>query len=108
MTSEEGQQQHRQQGGDARTDQIEELALHLYDQCANNHPSDHLFYQQDLIDLGVVTDLGLLLDCTQYLVNQKLLRILQKNDRLAWKVITREDADKYVFFSFSFSFGNTY
>lgn len=74
-----------------------ELASRLYDECLANFPSDHLFYQQDLLGLGVVDNLAVLLECTQKLVDQKLFRLLQgKNDRLSWKLISREDAEKYV------------
>lgn len=76
-----------------------ELASRLYDECLNNFPADHLFYQQDLLGLDVVPggDLTLLLQCTQLLVDQKLFRLHQgKNDRLAWKLISREDAEKYA------------
>ncbi|EAW10936.1 RPC34 RNA polymerase subunit family protein [Aspergillus clavatus NRRL 1] len=76
---------------------INELASRLYDECLKKFPPDHLFYQQDLLGLGVVekNNLALLLQCTQSLVDQKLFRLLQgKNDRLAWKIISREDAEK--------------
>ena len=78
-----------------------EIASKLYDECFAKFPSDHLFYQQDLLGLGLVpkNDLALLLQCTQWLVDQKLFRLLQgKNDRLSWKLISREDAEKYVSF----------
>lgn len=77
---------------------VTELASRLYDACLSNFPIDHLFYQQDLLGLNIIpkNDLPLLLQCTQSLVDQKLLRLLQgKNDRLAWKLIPREDAEKY-------------
>ncbi|PYH43590.1 RPC34 RNA polymerase subunit family protein [Aspergillus saccharolyticus JOP 1030-1] len=76
---------------------VSELCARLYDACLKNFPPDHLFYQQDLLGLGIVpkNDLALLLQCTQSLVDQKLFRLLQgKNDRLAWKIISREDAEK--------------
>ncbi|KAF7594380.1 34-kDa subunit of RNA polymerase III (C) [Aspergillus hancockii] len=76
---------------------VTELASKIYEHCLNNYPPDQLFYQQDLLGLGIVpkSDLALLLQCTQSLVNQKLFRLLQgKNDRLAWKIISREDAEK--------------
>ncbi|GAQ46420.1 34-kDa subunit of RNA polymerase III (C) [Aspergillus tubingensis] len=76
---------------------VNELASRLYDACVNQFPSDHLFYQQDLLGLNIVpkNDLALLLSCAQSLVNQKLFRLLQgKNDRLAWKIISRDDAEK--------------
>lgn len=76
-----------------------ELASKLYDACLNGFASDHLFYQQDLLKLKLIpkNDVALLLQCTQLLVDQKLFRLLQgKNDRLAWKIISREDAEKYA------------
>lgn len=76
-----------------------ELASKLYDECSAKFSPDHLFYQQDLLALGIIPkdDLALLLQCTQWLVDQKLFRLLQgKNDRLSWKLISREDAEKYV------------
>lgn len=78
---------------------INELASRLYDECLKRYDSDHLFYQQDLLGLGVIerNNLPLLLQCTQLLVDQKLFRLLQgQNNRLAWKIISREDAEKYV------------
>ncbi|KAI9925728.1 hypothetical protein ASPWEDRAFT_42390 [Aspergillus wentii DTO 134E9] len=74
------------------------LASKIYEACLGNFSPDHLFYQQDLLGLGIVpkNDLALLLQCTQSLVDQKLFRLLQgKNDRLAWKLISREDAEKF-------------
>ena len=79
-----------------------QLASKLYDECLAKFTPDHLFYQQDLLGLGIVpkNDVGLLLQCTQWLVDEKLFRLLQgKNDRLSWKLISREDAEKYVSFS---------
>ncbi|KAM5472891.1 34-kDa subunit of RNA polymerase III (C) [Microsporum audouinii] len=73
------------------------LAMKLYDQCLSSFSADQLFYQQDLIGLGVIPndDLALLLRCTQILVDQSLLRLLQaKDDRLAWKIIAQSDAEK--------------
>lgn len=75
--------------------------MKLYDQCLSSFPADHLFYQQDLLGLGVIPndDLALLLRCTQILVDQSLLRLLQaKDDRLAWKIIAQSDAEKLVTF----------
>lgn len=77
---------------------VNELAAKLYDACLTKFPPDHLFNQQELLGLGIFpkSDLALLLQCTQSLVDQKLFRLLQKNDRLAWKIISREDAEKYA------------
>lgn len=74
-----------------------ELASQVYEKCVNEYPPDKLFYQQDLLGLGIIpkNDIALLLQCAQSLVDQKLFRLLHgKNDRLAWKVIAREDAEK--------------
>ncbi|KAL2222356.1 putative DNA-directed RNA polymerase III subunit Rpc34 [Thermoascus aurantiacus ATCC 26904] len=73
------------------------MASKLYEECRNNYDPDQLFYQQDLLNMGVIpgNDLSLLLQCTQWLVDQKLFRLLHgKDDRLAWKVISQEDAEK--------------
>lgn len=76
---------------------VSELASKLYDACLNHFEPDHLFYQQDLLNLEVIpkNDLDLLMKCAQSLVDQKLLRLLQdRNGRLSWKIIPREDAEK--------------
>lgn len=78
-------------------DSIPDLAAKLYDECLNTFPADYFFYQQDLLGLGVIPkdDIAVLLQCAQSLVDQKLFRLHQgKNDRLAWKLISREDAEK--------------
>lgn len=76
---------------------IGELVSQLYDACLESYDTNHLFYQQDFLSLDIIpkNDPQLLLKCTQQLVDQKLLRLHQdKNERLAWKIISREDADK--------------
>lgn len=76
---------------------VTELASSLYDACVSKFPADHNLSQQDLLGLDIIpkNDLTLLLQCTQSLVNQNLLRLLQtRNDKLAWKIIPREDAEK--------------
>lgn len=78
---------------------IEELASQLYEACAAHPNSDRPWYQNHLQDLDVVPkderELEVLLQCTQALVNQKLFRLLEtSNRRLAWQVVSREDAEK--------------
>ncbi|KAJ5109412.1 hypothetical protein N7456_006087 [Penicillium angulare] len=76
---------------------VKELASQLYDACADQFSTDHTFYQQDLLSLGVIPndDLSLLLECAQSLVNQKLFRLLEaQNKRLVWRLVGREDAEK--------------
>ncbi|KAL1953938.1 hypothetical protein VTO42DRAFT_2016 [Malbranchea cinnamomea] len=75
----------------------EELASALYEKCVSDFAPDHLFYQQDLMGLGVIpnNDLALLMKCAQILVDKSLLRMLHgRDDRLAWKVIAQSDAEK--------------
>lgn len=73
------------------------LATAIYDRCLAEFPADHLFYQQDLLGLGIIkdNDLGLLMKCAQILVDQSLFRLLEgKDSRLAWKIIAQSDAEK--------------
>lgn len=82
--------------GESLTDP-KRLASTLYAECRSTFPADHLFYQQDLISLGVIpnNDISLLMKCAQTLVDQSLFRLLHgKDDRLAWKLIAQEDAAK--------------
>lgn len=74
-----------------------ELAAKLYDACLEQFEPDQLLNQQDLFGLGVIPkdELSLLLQVTQSLVDQKLFRTHQvQGGRLAWKLISREDAEK--------------
>ena len=73
------------------------LATAIYDRCLAEFPPDHLFYQNDLLGLGIIkdNDLGLLMKCAQILVDQSLFRLLEgKDSRLAWKIIAQSDAEK--------------
>ncbi|KAI5302888.1 34-kDa subunit of RNA polymerase III (C), partial [Ascosphaera atra] len=74
---------------------IQELSATLYARCLE-FPADHLFYQQDLLGLGVIPDnnLSMLMKCVQTLVGQSMLRMFHgKNERLAWKVVSQSDAE---------------
>lgn len=82
-------------GGSSRSTAA--LASELYEKCRSKFSEDHLIYQQDLLSLRVIpnNDLNLLLECTQSLVDQKLFRTHQdKDDRLAWKLISQKDAER--------------
>ncbi|KAL1976471.1 hypothetical protein VTN31DRAFT_2753 [Thermomyces dupontii] len=75
----------------------EELASELYEQCQNKFSTAHLFYQEDLLNLGVIPNrnVELLLACVQYLVERNLFRMHEDRDnRLAWKLISQEDAER--------------
>ncbi|KAJ5180860.1 hypothetical protein N7492_004070 [Penicillium capsulatum] len=74
-----------------------ELAAALYDACYAQFEPDQLLNQHDLFGLDVIpkNDLSTLLQVTQSLVDQKLFRTHQvQGGRLAWKLISREDAEK--------------
>ncbi|KAJ6018192.1 hypothetical protein N7451_001571 [Penicillium sp. IBT 35674x] len=76
---------------------VKELASKLYDACVEQFDADHSFYQQDLLSVSVIPndDVMLLLECAQSLVNQKLFRLLEgQNKRLVWRIVAREDAEK--------------
>jgi DNA-directed RNA polymerase III subunit RPC6 len=74
-----------------------ELASALYEKCVSDFSTEQLFYQADLLKLGVVPDgdRSLLLQCMQILVDQSLFRLLHgKDEKLAWKVVEQSDAEK--------------
>lgn len=78
---------------------IKELASQLYDACASHPDSDRSWYQNALQDLDIIpkedNEIEVLLQCTQSLVDQKLFRLLEtSNKRLAWRIVSREDAEK--------------
>ncbi|CAG8947405.1 unnamed protein product [Penicillium salamii] len=75
---------------------VAELASKLYDTCVSEFDPDHLFYQNDFLNLKIIpgNDLALLLECAQSLVDQNLFRLLQKDGKLTWRLIDREDAEK--------------
>jgi len=75
---------------------VAELASKLYDACTSEFDPDHLFFQNDFLDLKVIpdNDVSLLLECAQSLVDQNLFRLLTKDGKLTWRLIDREDAEK--------------
>ncbi|KAH8695936.1 putative DNA-directed RNA polymerase III subunit Rpc34 [Talaromyces proteolyticus] len=76
---------------------VEDIASQIYAKCRDQFSASQLLYQRDILGLGLVPNksLEILLQCTQHLVDQNLFRVYQDGDnRLAWKVIAREDAEK--------------
>jgi DNA-directed RNA polymerase III subunit RPC6 len=73
-----------------------ELQTALYTACRHQFPPDKLLSQVDLLKLKVMPDdsLEILLQCVQGLIDQNLFRLHSINDRIAWKVIKEEDAEK--------------
>lgn len=76
--------------------EVAELASKLYDACVSEFDPDHLFFQNDFINLNIIpkNDVSLLLECAQSLVDQNLFRLLQKDGKLTWRLIDRQDAEK--------------
>ncbi|KAI4263069.1 MAG: hypothetical protein L6R42_001763, partial [Xanthoria sp. 1 TBL-2021] len=51
----------------------------------------------DLLDLGIIPnkDIKLLLQCTQELTGEGLFKLLTRDGRACWRVVKKEDAQKY-------------
>ena len=73
----------------------DELCNALYASCAT-HPHDKVFFQDELLATNVIPnrDLGLLSECLNILVRKSLFKLMQQNQRVCWKVVSREDAEK--------------
>lgn len=75
----------------------DEIARKIYLKCREQFSSSQLLYQRDILSLGIIPakSLEILLECTQKLVDQNYFRVYQDSEnRLAWKVIAEEDAEK--------------
>ena len=76
---------------------VADLAMNLYHRCWEKYSQDQLIYQHDLQNFNILpsNDLALLLECTQYLVDQRLFASHEdSHSRLAWKTIAADDAEK--------------
>ncbi|KAL8805749.1 MAG: hypothetical protein Q9182_001782 [Xanthomendoza sp. 2 TL-2023] len=73
-----------------------EIKNALYARCASL-PSETIFSQHDLLDLGLVPhrDIKLLLQCTQELTSDGLFKLLHREGRACWRVVKLEEAQKY-------------
>ncbi|KAF5016040.1 hypothetical protein F66182_12407, partial [Fusarium sp. NRRL 66182] len=81
----------------AATGTADDIAQRIYARCREQFSGSQLLYQRDILSLGIIPakNLEILLECTQKLVDQNLFRVYQDSDnRLAWKVIAEEDAEK--------------
>ena len=81
----------------AATGTADDIAQRIYTRCREQFSGSQLLYQRDILSLGIIPakNLEILLECTQKLVDQNLFRVYQdSNNRLAWKVIAEEDAEK--------------
>ncbi|KAL8739136.1 MAG: hypothetical protein Q9181_000165 [Wetmoreana brouardii] len=73
-----------------------EIRNALYARCAA-HPADTIFDQKALFALNVIpnNNLKLLLECTQKLTQESLFKLLAREGRAHWRVVKKEDAQKY-------------
>ncbi|KAI4227771.1 MAG: hypothetical protein L6R40_008182 [Gallowayella cf. fulva] len=73
-----------------------EIKNALYARCASV-PTETIFSQHDLLGLGIIPDrdIKLLLQCTQELTSEGLFKLLHRDGRACWRVVKREDAQKY-------------
>ncbi|CAO1605614.1 34-kDa subunit of RNA polymerase III (C) [Xanthoria calcicola] len=80
------------ESGSSRT----EIKNALYARCASLS-AETVFSQHDLLDLGVIPDkdIKLLLQCTQELTREGLFKLLTRDGRACWRVVKKEDAEKY-------------
>lgn len=68
----------------------------LYARCATL-PAETIFSQDDLLELGIIPNnaVNLLLECTKKLTEEGLFKLLQQDNRAVWRVVKKEDAQKY-------------
>ncbi|KAL8984223.1 MAG: hypothetical protein Q9205_001753 [Flavoplaca limonia] len=74
-----------------------EIKNALYARCASL-PTETIFSQHDLLDLGIIPnkDIKLLLQSTQELTGEGLFKLLTRDGRACWRVVKKEDAQKYT------------
>ncbi|KAI4184762.1 MAG: hypothetical protein L6R41_004519 [Letrouitia leprolyta] len=78
------------------TSSPQEITTALYARCASL-PPETIFSQDDLLKLAIIPNnaLDLLLQCTKKLTQEGLFKLLSRDGRAVWRVVKREDAQKY-------------
>jgi DNA-directed RNA polymerase III subunit RPC6 len=75
------------------------LKTAIHEACAPTAELDprHVFYQPDLLALGIIpnNDMNILLTVTQALVNEKLFKVVH-SEGLGWRLRSVEEAKKYT------------
>ncbi|KAL8970738.1 MAG: hypothetical protein Q9197_003655 [Variospora fuerteventurae] len=73
-----------------------EIKNALYARCAT-FPSETILSQDDLLELDIIPNknLDLLLQCTKKLTQEGLFKLLSHENRAVWRVVKKEDAQKY-------------
>ena len=82
--------------GPTATASIKELKTVMYARCSQA-PPEKLFSQHDLLAMGFIPgdSLDVLQQCVQRLVNERLFRVHQGADGIVWKLVKKEDADRF-------------
>lgn len=80
----------------AATPSPQEIKNALYARCAAS-PTEAIFSQDDLLELGIIPNnaLDILLQCTKKLTQEGLFKLLSREGRAVWRVVKKEDAQKY-------------
>lgn len=65
----------------------------LYDRCAQA-PAGTVFFQRDLVNMGVAEDVNDLIGLLQELVDRHLMKLMTFDGEPCWKLRSREDAEK--------------
>jgi len=83
-------------GGQSSPSSPQELYNALYASCAS-HPDGTLFDQEQLLFLNVIpgNDLAELMRCLNRLAKDQLFKIMTKDGKPCWKVVKKEEAEKY-------------
>jgi DNA-directed RNA polymerase III subunit RPC6 len=82
-----------QQEGEMQIEQSRADAL--YDRCAQA-PQGTVFFQRDLANMAVASDLSELLVLLQELVDKHLFKLMSFDGDPCWKLRPRDEAAKYV------------
>ncbi|KAL8904871.1 MAG: hypothetical protein Q9207_002994 [Kuettlingeria erythrocarpa] len=74
----------------------QEIKTALYARCATL-PAETIFSQADLLELGIIPNnaVNILLECTKNLTEEGLFKLLTQENRPVWRVVKKEDAQKY-------------
>lgn len=75
------------------TESVLPRADQLYDRCAQA-PAGTVFFQRELVNMGVAENVNELIVLLQELVDRHLMKLMTFDGEPCWKLRTREDADK--------------
>ena len=78
------------------TSSPKELKMALYSRCASME-ENHVFDQDELLSFNIIPnrDVHELLKLTTQLAKDGLLKVMQKDNKICWRVVKKADAAKY-------------